>query len=253
MEPPPPVVLTRECARTLDQRATASFGIPSIVLMENACRQLAHVVLDRFEPRSVLVVAGTGNNGGDGYGAARHLHNAGVDVRLVGDPPTTPDATTNRRICEAMGLPIAPLAGLDDTCGPADVVIDALLGTGLSSPVREPQARAIEGMQALGVPIVAADLPSGLDADTGAVLGAAVRATMTVTFAGLKPAFFELGTQVFVGEIVLADIGAPTALLLEFGRVVRAESPREDDDLVELPSSARCPEPGRRPPTMEER
>lgn len=269
-------VFSRDAIRRLDKLAVEEFGIPSIVLMENAAVGLATGVAEFLEdlrdastPGTVLVFAGRGNNGGDGLAAARHLHNEGRRVALVlaAQPDQYEgDAATNLRIVEAMGIPrfVAappdPLRAVADALnelgGVADVIIDALLGTGAHGPVTGPYAALIAEINRLreaGSAVVAADLPSGLDADTGAGLcrdgggdaareaplgdpgtgkggGAnpAVRADLTVTFVGLKEGFLTLTAQEFLGEVVVAPIGAPTELACRLGRPVEvSEYPGE--------------------------
>jgi NAD(P)H-hydrate epimerase len=222
--------------RRLDKLAVDEFGVPSIVLMENAARHVTDVALDgleSIESPKVLVVCGPGNNGGDGLAAARHLHNAGlrVTVFLAGNPAQySGDARTNLDIVNHMGLrifqmdPANPAKSLGSAAaglGASDLVIDALVGTGLSrdlDPTFERLVNEINGLGADGVPVLAVDLPSGMDADTGVPRRVAVRATATVTFAGIKEGFFALEAQPFLGEVVVADIGAPRELLDRLGR-----------------------------------
>lgn len=250
-------VLSRRASRELDVLAQREFGIPSIVLMENAARHAADIALEMLEgverPR-VLLVAGPGNNGGDALGTARHLHNAGCLARVLlsGDPNGLKgDARTNYEIARAMGVvlghaePLAAGATLASAAGSLepDLLVDGVLGTGLTREVEGVLRELIEGMNELGeggVPVLSLDLPSGLDADTGRVLGRAVRATTTVSFAGLKPGFLSLEAQAYVGDVVVADIGAPKELVARLGR-----------ELAALPGEPRAGKPrrgGRRPP-----
>jgi len=218
------LVLTREGARTLDRLAGERYAIPSIVLMENASRGAADAARDLLpsgpDSCEALVFCGPGNNGGDGFACARHLHNAGARVRLVllADPDKyKADAATNLEIVRRMRLPLSPFDA-DEPPAPTprpDLVIDAIFGTGLTRPVGGPFARAVERLNALGalgVPVLALDLPSGLDAETGRPLGTAVRASRTVTFEALKPAMLELPAQRYLGDIVVAPIGVPREL-----------------------------------------
>lgn len=220
----------------VDRLSVEEFGLPSFALMENACAGLADEALAMLEElgrRDVVVFCGPGNNGGDGLGAARHLANADADVRivLVGPAGSGGDAAINLGVCRRMGLPISPL---DGWAAPAEtdrapaVVVDALFGTGLSRPIEGVFAdgvRAIQRLRERGSRVVAADIPSGLDADTGAVTGAerggvCVRADVTVTFAALKPGFGELEAQELLGELVVIPIGCPTELLDRFGHAL---------------------------------
>ncbi|MCC6676237.1 MAG: NAD(P)H-hydrate epimerase [Phycisphaerales bacterium] len=227
-EPSPRVyILTREAARELDRLATDEYLIPSILLMENAARHVAEVAFGLVRPAdepTIAIFCGPGNNGGDGLAAARHLHNAGARVRVVlstAPERYTGDAAVNLRIVEKMGVKIghgeAAAPGPDDA--PA-VVVDALLGTGLTCSVNPAMASMITRLNQLarmGSKVVSVDLPSGLDADTGAVLGVAVRADVTVTFAGPKPGLCTLEAQAYVGDLLVADIGAPRALVERLG------------------------------------
>lgn len=220
-------VVTAEQMRQLDARATAEFGIPSLLLMENAGRAVAEVALRFLDDASrgrVLVVAGQGNNGGDGFVAARHLHNAGVDVTVAyfGDRNKAGgDALTNMEIAEKMGIRIEGNPGdkfWKEAYPATDLVIDALLGTGVNGEVRQPLARVIDRINLFaphGIPIVAVDVPSGVDADTGSVLGEAVGADVTVTFALPKIGLVSYPGASKVGDLVIADISIPVHALRE--------------------------------------
>ena len=225
-------VFDRDGLRALDRAAIEDIGIPGLVLMENAARAVAGEALDMLPGRSgspglVAITCGGGNNGGDGYAAARHLHIAGADVRLI--PVRAPreggDAWTNCRIAERMNLPTWTIEDLKDEPG-VDLIIDAVLGTGATRPIEGDERIAIDHINAAGRPVLAVDLPSGLDADRGVVLGNAVRATRTVTLVGMKEGFLKLHTQPHVGLIVVAGIGIPPALVARFGRPLE---PRPDD------------------------
>jgi hydroxyethylthiazole kinase-like uncharacterized protein yjeF len=199
--------------RELDRRAIEVHGIGGAELMARA-GVAAFDTLRASVPRSrrIAVVCGPGNNGGDGYVVADLAMRAGheVVVLTLGRNPTTGDAALMRRRCEAAGVSILPFdAGLLDG---ADVIVDALLGTGLQRAVTEEWRTAIEAINAAARPIVAVDIPSGLNADTGAVMGAAVRADVTVTFIGLKAGLFLADGRDCVGRIVFDDLGVPSAV-----------------------------------------
>lgn len=223
-QPPPPVyVLSREQVRAVDKRAIEDFGIPGIVLMENAARALAEEALrmlrQRHRPQGpVLIICGSGNNGGDGWALARHLHNHGVEVVLapLKDPRDGTDAAANANICRKMGLPEISTEKLDERRDAA-LIVDALFGTGLDRAIEGKSAEVVEWINNAGRPVLAVDVPSGLDADTGEPLGPCVQATATVTFVGLKPGFTELHCQRIVGEVIVGDIGAPRELAAELG------------------------------------
>lgn len=224
-EPAYPVYeLTVEAVRELDRRAVSDFGVPGVVLMENAgvaLREQALAMLAEARSGEAVIVCGPGNNGGDGFVLARHLINRGVGVRVVlaGDPGRVRgDAATNLEILRRMGVavePVAPPLG-------AGLVVDALFGTGLDRAITGDAAGLvawINDARRKGDRVLAVDVPSGLDATTGLPLGeACVAADRTVTLAGVKPGLTRLEAQPFVGELVVGDIGAPVALLRELGR-----------------------------------
>ncbi len=193
--------------RALDDLTIRGAGVPGPVLMEHAGRLASAVLLDRLGPaarRGVLVLCGRGNNGGDGYVLARHLHLAGVPVRVLGLPGRlSPDTALHRGICERIGV---PFVAAWDPAG-AGCVVDALLGTGLSAPLQGEVADLVERTNGCRLPVLAVDVPTGLDADRGTPLGTAVRAAVTVTFGRLKTGFFLEPGPDWCGEVVLADIG----------------------------------------------
>ncbi len=223
--------VTREEMKLIDSVASSSYGIQPIVLMENAGRELAEAVQEvlrdlRGGPGPVAIFASTGNNGGDGLVAARHLSNAGypVVVLLVGKSldALTAETQANLKILKRMGMPVDeirhPLGAHEavDRCGGVAAVVDALLGTGfsaISGGLQEPISSAIDTIERLGAPVISADIPSGLDANTGEVIGKAVHATRTVAFGLPKKGFFAPGASAYVGRLTVADIGFPRALL----------------------------------------
>jgi NAD(P)H-hydrate epimerase len=218
---------TREQMRELDRRAVEDYGVPGVVLMENAGRGAAQIALEMLgDPiaRLAVIFCGKGNNGGDGFVIARHLHNTGVGVRLIVafDPARVDphsDAGVNLRIADRMGLTLIRAEdpeGLLLAAGlarEADLIVDALLGTGLSGEVREPYLALIRLINAEDKPVLAVDIPSGLDANTGCVLRAAVRATRTATFAGPKLGFTLADAPAHTGQVDVVDIGVPRELL----------------------------------------
>jgi len=188
-------------------------GVPGIELMENAGRAVADAVSRRYPRQApqVCVVAGPGNNGGDGFVAARLLAERGFPVRvlLLGERAALKgDAAEVARRWEGPVVPAAPaaLAG-------AEMIIDALFGAGLDRPVQGTARQVIEAMNATGVPVVAVDLPSGIHGASGAVMGAAVRAAETVTFFRCKPGHLLLPGRQHCGPITVEDIGIPAAVL----------------------------------------
>lgn len=204
--------ITREEMQAADRRAIEVFGIPGIVLMENAA---AAVVREIREARSFTVVCAVGNNGGDGLAVARHLLLLGrrVDVFLAGDPNRGgPDFRTNlevlRRLAPTLPLPVEGdpdrLVRSLESC---EVCVDALFGTGLARPLEGIYRRTVEAVNVSAREVVAVDLPSGIDANTGRVLGAAVRAHRTVTFHKAKRGLVLAPEH--SGRVTVVSIGIP--------------------------------------------
>jgi NAD(P)H-hydrate epimerase len=217
------LVLSRAAVRELDRRAIEEYGIPSVLLMENAGRACAEEGLRMLGSARgpVLILCGSGNNGGDGLVIARTLWNRGADVRAAFVGPRerlesgSSDFATNLRLWRGLGQELervesaSEVAALDTRLARAALVVDALFGTGLVRALGEPWHSLIQCVNAAQRPVLAVDLPSGLDADTGAVLGAAVRATRTVTFVAEKQGFSRGRGPELCGRIVVAEIGIP--------------------------------------------
>ncbi len=207
--------LTRAQVRRVDQIAIEHFGIPGIVLMENAALHASRVALSMLtDPAGapVLVICGSGNNGGDGLAISRHLHNSGVKVTiaLLVDPAHyTGDALINWRIVERMKLSVVEAGEAEIERSAAPLLIDAIFGTGLTPPPRDPLPALARAINSSGLPVLAIDLPSGLDCDTGLPLGDCIRATKTVTFVAEKLGFANPQARQWLGEVVVADIGCP--------------------------------------------
>lgn len=224
--------LCRAEVREVDARAIGAYALPGIVLMENAGRGAA-AILDELAggPRRVSVVCGAGNNGGDGFVIARHLETSGHDVRLIsavrGDR-FRGDAATNHAVAVKAGIPLDVIESEADAdwrraLAGTDWIVDALLGTGASGAPRGAIAAAIRGIVAVREPgrgprVLAVDLPSGLDCDTGAAPGDCVRADATATFVAPKAGFGAPGAAAFTGTVHVVGIGVPRRLLLEFDR-----------------------------------
>jgi NAD(P)H-hydrate epimerase len=208
------MILTRDQVRAIDRRAIDEFGVPGVVLMENAGRGAAEVLLSLGARGPVLVCCGKGNNGGDGLVIARHLDNRGLPVRvlLFANPEElTGDAATNCDIIRRSGVPLEVRAG--PPLEAAEWIVDALFGTGLAGAVRPPFDAVIATINASGAKVLAVDIPSGLDCDSGEPLGPTVRADHTVTFVAAKKGFENPASQQWVGAIHVVDIGAPRAAL----------------------------------------
>ena len=189
--------------------AEEAYDGPTLELMERAGEATADAILRRYpDRRSVSVWCGTGSNGGDGLVAARKLHQEGraVEIRLVGEEAKIGgDAAENLQHVRELGIPVA-----DDSAG-GEVAVDALFGTGFAGKPRPDAARAIEELNALGLPIVAVDVPSGVDASTGEVGGPAVEAAATVTFHAPKVGLVVAPGRFYAGEVEVADIGLQSA------------------------------------------
>lgn len=223
--------LSRAQARAIDRIAADKFHIPTIILMEHAARALADLVIQtcrRLDTPHVLIATGPGNNGGDGLAAARLIHNAGLDPLIAMlAPPTAGYALTQWKIVQAMGLRTMlgrQAAGDDMLRHPPLVILDAIFGTGLCRAPDGDAAQLIALINRLHdahplTCVIAADIPSGLDADTGEPLGPAVAADHTITFAAPKLGFTNPDSARHTGRVTVADIGVPTAILDRVARV----------------------------------
>ncbi len=241
-------IIGAEEMREIDRRACADLGVPSLSLMENAGKAVALAAwsllqsftnpegttqtspaleclddvgrepsLDQTDFR-VVVVCGTGNNGGDGFVAARHLANWGIDcTTLVAGAvgKIQGDALVNYEALRKRGLPVASIEGLNQLAllAEADLIIDGLLGTGMRGDLMELARDVVAAMNSSDAPVLSIDIPSGIHTDTGAILGDAVRANVTVTFATPKPAHVLHPGSEYSGSVVVADIGVPAPLI----------------------------------------
>lgn len=212
------LVFDRAAIRQLDSEAMTTYEIPGIILMENAAAGAAQVAMRVLNTRRrVIILCGPGKNGGDGWAIARHLCNMGCDVRVMSrqNPDPRTDAGINFTIAHRMRIQtIATLDYLAD----ADLIVDAILGTGLDRAVSGQFYEDIDRINQAGPPILAVDLPSGLHADTGQPLGIAVRATATATFVGWKQGFLKKNTSQWTGDIHTIDIGIPAELMQKLGQ-----------------------------------
>jgi len=223
-------VLSRDQIRSFDRIAIEDCHVPGVVLMENAGRGAAETIqsLITDETDHVLVVCGTGNNGGDGFVVARHLLSAGesVSVCLLGDPSKLRgDALVNHEAFVGLDGHVVivddegSLPVLETELLRAGLVVDAIFGTGLDREIRGRFAQAIDRMNATAATRVALDLPSGLDANTGTVLGTAVVADTTITFGALKLGLLTPTGSRLAGDIHVAALGVSPAILDETGHV----------------------------------
>lgn len=226
---------SRAAVRELDRVAINEFAIPGIVLMENAAAALEEVALQMLvgaPDRGVLICCGPGNNGGDGLALARRLHNRGHRVALLLAAPRDTfhgDALTNLNIASRMTIPTCELdaSSADRLFGVVDakatlptLIVDSLFGTGLDRPIGPPIDRAVRWVNSLreqGSRVLAVDLPSGLDCDTGEPLGEdVIRADVTLTLAGRKRGFDNPASRTYTGRVEVGDIGVPVELLKRF-------------------------------------
>ena len=208
-------IVSGEVMQMMDRRTIEEYGISGLTLMENAGRRCAEAIIKEFgQMANAVVVAGKGNNGGDGYVMARLLRGQGWHVTtfvLAEKDQIAGDARTNLDLLHDAAVVFCPdeghLGRYVSAFREADVIIDALFGTGLKSPVRGTYAEAVDMINGAGKPVVAVDIPSGIDAGSGGVLGCAVKADMTITFA-----FAKLGHVLFpgaehTGRLQVVDIG----------------------------------------------
>ena len=191
-------------------KGAQALGIPGGFLMERAGVGMARIALEVYAPGRALVVAGGGNNGGDGFVIARELHRSGVEVAVLATKDEYEgDPGTNFEVLRNLGVRLLRSEELEAELGRADLVVDALLGTGFSGEVREKEARLIERMNDSPAPILAVDIPSGVDGTTGEVQGSAVRAEVTVCAHAAKVGCVISPGKEHAGEVVAVDIGIP--------------------------------------------
>jgi ADP-dependent NAD(P)H-hydrate dehydratase / NAD(P)H-hydrate epimerase len=198
-------ILTNDEMRRADAAAVKA-GTPSLTLMENAGRAVADAIAARFPPSRIVVLCGPGNNGGDGFVAARFLAAHGFDVVVAAGEKHKGDAALMAQQWQGARVALSP-AALDS----AALIVDALFGAGLSRPLEKNYRALVEAVNRTHVPVIAVDVPSGLDGDSGKILGLAVKASLTVTFFRLKPGHLLLPGRDWCGETLLADIGIPEA------------------------------------------
>ena len=218
--------LTRSAVREIDRRAMDQFGIAGIVLMENAGRGVADVLCQLGVHGPVAICCGKGNNAGDGFVIARHLDLRGYDPRVLlwaAPDELHGDAAKNYEIACKAGVRIEQFSGTShDTAQLAHAlenvtwIIDALLGTGARGAPRPPLDAVIDQLNEHAAPILAVDVPSGLDCDTGNASAHTIRADHTCTFVAAKPGLVANGAGEYVGKLHILDIGAPRVLIEEF-------------------------------------
>ena len=225
-------VFTSEEMRACDQAAIEQYGIPGIVLMENAARgavDLAETLFGSCAEKLIVIVCGNGNNGGDGFAMARHFMNRGATVEVLtlgADTGIRGDAKTNLDILrklekESRRLHVALLAGSQQLSAillrRPHMVVDAIFGTGLASPIKGDLAEFVEVLNSSSIPVLAVDIPSGINAETGEVMGCAIHAKHTATMGSLKRGLLLRQGREHAGTVHVVDIGMPN-----YGYVDRA-------------------------------
>jgi hydroxyethylthiazole kinase-like uncharacterized protein yjeF len=233
------LVTTAETMRELDRRAIEEIGISGIVLMENAGRGCAEAIRRHYGPfgrKPVIILSGRGNNGGDGMVIARYFHQWGVPVKvylLSEIEKITGDARTNLNICLNAGVPLEVIPQWEAFCSrmaeiaSAHLLVDAILGTGLAKEVKGFYRQVVEFLNQRSVPLVAVDIPSGVDASTGRILGAAVRSDLTLTLALPKVGLLIYPGADFAGRMEVVDIGFPPVLTREQFPCIRLLEPEK--------------------------
>ena len=218
-------VLNSSQMREADRRTIDEIGIPSIVLMENAGRQVVAAMEASFEDlaeRHVAVLCGRGNNGGDGFVVARTLLHRGIDVSvfvLGVVAEVRGDARTNLEILGRLGVTVVEIADGQawelhfSEISSCDLIVDALFGTGLRTPLQGMLETVVADINGSGIPVVAVDLPSGMSADTPDLIGDAIEAAVTVTLGAPKLPLVLPPAEMQAGDIIIADIGIPDDVL----------------------------------------
>lgn len=213
--------LSREAVRSIDQAAVEQLQIPGLLLMENAARGVSDAIL-KLSPRGqTVILCGPGNNGGDGLAAGRILASLGFlpVIKLIrAGKPLSHDTQVNLNILLAAGVDVTECGAEDISRLLAaltqnDLIVDALLGTGVTGIVRTPFHEIIEAVNASPAAVVAVDVPSGLDCDNGLPAGTCVRADVTVTFVAMKLGFQKPESRMFTGTVYVSQIGLPLSWL----------------------------------------
>jgi NAD(P)H-hydrate epimerase len=214
--------LSREKVRRIDRIATEQYGIPGVVLMENAGRGAAEVIQSVAPSGKLTILCGKGNNAGDGYVIARHLDLLGRQVRLISIVDTNElggDAAVNASIARRAELDLV-IANTSDSIrhalADASIVVDCLLGTGATGELKQPFSLAVEEANALPATRIAIDVPTGLDCDTGQPHPPTFRADHTISFVAEKLGLRNKDADQYVGQIHVVGIGVPRHLLQQF-------------------------------------
>ncbi|MEN8140480.1 MAG: NAD(P)H-hydrate dehydratase, partial [Thermodesulfobacteriota bacterium] len=216
------LLCTAQQMRDLDSETINTLGLPGVVLMENAGRATVAAMAERYgelAAKKILILAGPGNNGGDGLVMARHLHQLGAQVTvclLVADDAMQGDAAINLSFCRKLPIPFsAGLGALGPDINEYQILVDALFGTGLGREIGGDFARAISLMNESAAQVVAVDIPSGVDSDTGQIWGCGVQADLTCTYGLAKVGQVQYPGRELVGQLQVLDIGIPPQLVAE--------------------------------------
>ena len=224
-------ILNAEQMRNVDRRTIERFGVPSIVLMENAALAVVDAIFEHYPTiERAAIFCGTGANGGDGLAVARHLENRGVVpiVLIAGDRAKfSGDARINLEICERLNIPIYDATNDIERAADADVIVDAIFGTGLNRAPSGAFAEVIRAIDDMRIPVIAVDLPSGLNASSGEPFDPCVHAEVTVTFAAPKLCHVFDPAAMYCGEIIVADIAIPNVAIDEESVTLALTTPRD--------------------------
>ncbi len=232
-------IATAKEMQSIDRRAREEYCIPALLLMENAGREVvseAEKQYGKLKDKRIAIFCGKGNNGGDGAVVARHLHNRGSIVTIYLLAPikeTTEETNKNLQVAIKSAIPLITigtkrdLQKIEADLRSCDIIVDAILGTGLSSPIKGLYADAIEIINSAEKPVISIDIPSGISSDTGKVLGTAVKADLTVTFALPKRGHILFPGADYCGTVRVADIGFPSNLLEEEGKKIKVSTVEE--------------------------
>ncbi|MFZ9880103.1 MAG: NAD(P)H-hydrate epimerase [Phycisphaerales bacterium] len=210
------IAFTRRDARAYDAHCMRALGIPGVLLMERAAEGVARIAREMLGGAArarVTVACGAGQNGGDGYRVAELLHGAGHEVRVVflGEPREGSDAAVMRGRARRAGVPMQPFC-TESAVHRAELVVDAVFGTGLDRPLEGDALAFVRSINASGAPVLSIDLPSGMDCDTGDAMPECVHATVTATMVAPKIGFARAGAR-RVGRVEVVPIGGPPAFV----------------------------------------
>ncbi|MFC1770527.1 NAD(P)H-hydrate epimerase [Candidatus Margulisiibacteriota bacterium] len=237
--------LTTQELREVDRLMVETYHISVVRMMECAGLTLAqlirHLVQSKYtKAKKIVIAAGKGHNGGDGFVAARHLANWGFEVNIVLANPAVELKNTpleQFEICQKLSIPSFDISDSDvePVLSEADIIVDALLGFGITGNPRGNTAVLIEKINSLNIPVISLDIPSGLDSTTGKIYKPCIKADATLTLAMPKKGFLAVGTGVYLGDLYLSDIGVPPELYEEFGH--NMESPFKKSQIVLISNS----------------